>query len=94
MSTTSLKLPDDLKARAEAAARKRGTTVHAFMVEAVRTATSAAEQRARFVAGALAAREGMEKSGKGYVAEEVHAYLRAKLRGVKARRPKAKSWRA
>ncbi|MGH8454254.1 MAG: hypothetical protein ACRESW_06860 [Nevskiales bacterium] len=94
MSTTSLKLPDELKDRAAAAAKTRGISTHAFMVEAVRQATTSSEQRARFLADAQAARRAMRKSGKGYAADEVHAYLRAKVRARRAPRPKAKSWRA
>ena len=45
MSTTSLKLPDDLKERAAAAAKIQGITPHAFMVEAIRMAATAAENR-------------------------------------------------
>ncbi len=94
MPTTSLKLPDDLKNRAAAAAEARGVSVHAFMVEAVRRATTAAELRARLVKDALAARAEMRKTGKGYDFAEVHAYLRARIQGKRVRRPKAKSWRA
>ena len=94
MSTTSLKLPDDLKARAAAAAKLRGVSTHAFMLDAIQTAATMTEQRASFIADAHAALKQARKSGKGYAADEVHAYLRAKVRGLPARRPKAKSWRA
>jgi len=73
MSTTSLKLPDELQQRAIAAA-------------------TAAKRRAGFVAEAEAVREEMLKTGKGYDADEVHAYLQARLAGTKPPRPKAKSW--
>jgi predicted transcriptional regulator len=93
MSTTSLKLPDDLKERAVAAARSQGLTTHAFMVEAIRQAATASEQRSRFIAEAEAARKAMLKSGKGYDASEVHAYLRDRIAGKAKNRPKAKLWR-
>lgn len=82
MTTTSLKLPDDLKARAAAAAKSRGVTTRAFMLEAIREATAVAEQRAQFVAAAQAARNDMLHSGEGYAADEVHNYLRAKASGA------------
>jgi predicted transcriptional regulator len=94
MTTTSLKLPDELKARAASAAKTRGITTHAFMLEAIRGATAATEQRAEFVAAAQEARRDMLHSGKGYAADEVHQYLHAKASGAPAPRPKAKSWRA
>lgn len=96
MSTTSLKLPDDVKQLAAAAARRQGITPHAFMVDAIRAAAVAAEKRAAFVADALAARAETLESGKGHAAAEVHAYIAARARGKAATtlaKPKAKSWR-
>ena len=93
MSTTSLKLPDELKQQAVAAAQRQGLAPHAFMVAAIERATTAAERRAGFVAEAQAAREEMLVSGTGHDADEVHAYLQARVAGQEAARPKAKSWR-
>jgi predicted transcriptional regulator len=94
MSTTSLKLPEDVKQLAAAAAKQQGVTPHAFMVDAIRTAATNAERRAQFVADAVSAREETVKSGKGYAATEVHAYLRARAQGKAAPKPRAKNWRA
>jgi predicted transcriptional regulator len=93
MSTTSLKLHDELKQRAATVAQNQGVSPHAFMVQAIEMATQAAEQRADFVATALAAREKILTTGKGYDAEEVHAYIKARLDGKKVAKPRAKSWR-
>ncbi|MDE2257077.1 MAG: CopG family transcriptional regulator [Xanthomonadaceae bacterium] len=93
MTTTSLKLPDDLKTRAAAAARIRGVTPHAFMIEAIRVVAAATEQRASFIADAMAADAQMRKTGKGYAADAVHKYIKDKVAGVPARKPKAMSWR-
>lgn len=93
MSTTSLKLPKDVKQLAIAAADRQGVTPHAFMVDAIRVAAEAAERRAAFVSDAVAAREESLKSGQGYAAAEVHAYIRARAQGKAASKPKAKSWR-
>lgn len=94
MTTTSLKLPDELKQRAVAAAEKIGVSPHAFMVNAIEQAATAAEQRAGFVAEALAAREQMLETGKGYDTAEVHGWLMARIAGKKPVKPKAKSWRS
>lgn len=94
MSTTSLKLPDELKQRAVAAAEKLGVSPHAFMVHAIERAATAAEQRAGFVAEARAAREQMLKTGKGYDAAEVHEYLKSRIAGGKTAKPKAASWQS
>jgi predicted transcriptional regulator len=94
MSTTSLKLPDELKQRAIAVAQEQGVSPHAFMVQAIERAATAGEQRAGFIAEAQAAREQTLKSGKGYDADDVHAYLKARIAGKKSTKPKAKSWRS
>lgn len=92
MSTTSLKLSDELKQRAVAAAEMKGVSPHAFMVSAIEQAATAAEQRAGFVGEARAARDRMLKTGKGYDAGQVHAYLKSRIAGKKSAKPKAKAW--
>ncbi|MBI3711372.1 MAG: hypothetical protein HY253_00175 [Burkholderiales bacterium] len=105
MTTTSLKLSNDLKQRAVAVAQELGMTPHAFMVDAIRKASEAAEKHAAFVAQAKAARETMLKTGLGFDADEVHVYLRERIAGATAATPdikksgknvapKAKPWRA
>ncbi|MET3105962.1 putative transcriptional regulator [Oxalobacteraceae bacterium GrIS 2.11] len=93
MSTTSLKLSDDLKQRAISAATSQGVSTHAFMVNAIEQAATSAESRANFIADANAAREQMLSTGKGYNSEDVHAYIQARVAGRKATKPRAKSWR-
>lgn len=94
MSTTSLKLSDELKQRAIAAAEMKGVSTHAFMVQAIEQAATSAERRASFVTEAQAAREQMLTTGKGYDASEVHAYLKARIAGNKPAKPKARSWQS
>lgn len=91
MSTTSLKLSDELKQRTVAAAEKKGVSPHAFVVQAIEQAATAAERRASFVSDAQAARAQMLSTGEGYDAGEVHGYLKARVAGKNAQ-PKAKSW--
>jgi predicted transcriptional regulator len=93
MSTTSLKIPDELKQRAAAAAQELGVSIQTFMVDAIRQAADAVEQRQQFVAQALAARAEMLQSGTGHDADEVRTYLRQRIGNEKAKRPDAKSWR-
>lgn len=94
MTTTSLKLPDDLKKRAANAAHELGVSPHAFMVSAIEQAAHSTEQRLRFIAEAKSAREEMIDSGQGLDADEVHAFLKAKVSGKKVSKPKIRSWRA
>ena len=93
MTTTSLKLPADLKKRIAAAARGRGMTAHAFMVNAIEESARAAELRAAFVATAQKARQASLRGGKGYDADQVHEYLQKRLKGERTVRPKAVAWR-
>jgi predicted transcriptional regulator len=50
MSTTTIRLPDDLKARVVAAAERAGTSAHGFILEAIAEKAAAAELRADFAA--------------------------------------------
>jgi len=93
MPTTSLKLSDELKNRAAAAAQQIGVSPHAFMLKAIEHAATAAEQRSRFLEEAQVARNTMIDTGKGFDADEVHAYLKARAGGKKTAKPKARSWR-
>lgn len=93
MATTSLKLPDDLKARVRHAAQARGMSPHAFLLESVRLATIASEQRADFISQAQSAREQAIADNEAYDADEVHVYARARARGKTASAPKAGRWR-
>ncbi len=94
MATTSLKLSDELKQRAVAVAQKQGVSPHAFMVDAIEHAATAAERRAGFVEDAQTARDQMRKTGKGFDPDAVHAYLKARITDKKAPMPKAQSWQS
>ncbi|MBP6465871.1 MAG: DUF1778 domain-containing protein, partial [Rubrivivax sp.] len=52
MSTTTIRLPDELRERIERVASARGSSAHAFMVEAVARAAEQEEQRLDFEAEA------------------------------------------
>lgn len=93
MPTTSLKLPDEVKQLAAAAAEHQGISPHAFMVGAIRAAAVAAEKRAAFISDAMASRVETHASGTGHEATEVHAYIRERAAGRKVAKPTAKSWR-
>lgn len=93
MPTTSLKLPEDLKNLAADAARREGVSTHAFMVEAIRSAVAVAEQRAAFLAEALAARADAIQTGLGVDSIAAHDYLRSRVRGQPSPRPKVGRWR-
>ena len=91
-STTSIKLPDQLKARVAAIAALEGKTAHAYMVETLDESTRIKEVRARFLAEATASRAEFEKTGLAYDAKDVFAHFRDKLAGKPTRKPRLKQW--
>lgn len=93
VTATSLKLPKRLKSRLERLARRRGESPHAFMLRALESQVDAAERYQSFLDDAQRADEAMRRSGLGYEAREVHAYIEAKALGRRAKRPKAVRWR-
>jgi predicted transcriptional regulator len=93
MSTTLLKLPDELNQRAIDAAQALGISPHTFMVNAIRQAVHAVEQRAAFIVQARDARAEMLAEGQGYAADDVRTYLRSRLTDPAAARPAKTPWR-
>jgi len=95
MSTvaTSLKIPSELKTRIEKLAQTSGKTTHAFVLSALEEYVSRSELAEQFLEDAIAADDQMQRSGLGYDAREVHAYVTAKAQGQRARRPRVKRWR-
>jgi predicted transcriptional regulator len=87
MSTTTLKLSDDLKSRIAPIARAAGKTAHAWMVDAIESQLALAEMRDGFIADAQAAATAIDAGGALYAAEDVHAYIVARAQGKLARRP-------
>jgi hypothetical protein len=50
-------------------------------------------QRSQFIGEALDARSEMLQSGLGHDADDVHAYLRKRIKDKQTPRPDAKAWR-
>lgn len=87
MSTTTIRLPDDLKARIAVAAKRSGTTTHGFILEAIAEKTEQAERRADFDAEAEDRYAAIVATGKTIAWEEMRTYLEARLAGEHAERP-------
>lgn len=86
----SLRIPEEIKKRVEKLAQARDTTAHAFMVGAIEERLLAEETRAEYHAEATARLSHMKKTGKGIPADEVFNYLRKRVQGKPAARPKAR----
>ena len=81
-STTTLKLPEELKARIVSAAQASGKSPHAFMVEALEAQARLAEMRQSFMD------DEVDAGGELYAMEDVQAYILARTSGKAAKRPK------
>ncbi|MDB5807824.1 MAG: CopG family transcriptional regulator [Betaproteobacteria bacterium] len=92
MSTTSLKLPEELKSRIAQVAEKSDRSPHALMLEILEQGVTAQEKRREFVESALEAQREFDRTREGYAAEDVAAYFEAKMRGEKPPKLKLKKW--
>jgi len=91
MTTTTIRLPPDLKSRVAAAAKRSGTTAHSFILEAIAEKAAQEEQRAEFEAQAEARYANIASMGKTITWEEMRTYLEARLNGESAQRPQART---
>ena len=87
-ATTTLKLPEELKARIASAAQASGRTPHAFMIEALEVQARLAEMRQSFINDAIASAADVDAGGALYAMEDVQAYILARTSGKAAKRPK------
>lgn len=90
MSTTTIRLPEELKTRVAAAARRAGTTPHSFILEAIAEKADQAERRAEFLDEADRRLANIASSGKTIPWADMRRYLEDRLAGKKARRPAAR----
>lgn len=89
MSTTTIRLPEDLKARITSAAERAGKTTHSFILEAIAEKAELEEQRADFDAEADARFARIVASGKTIPWTDMRLYLEDRLAGKQVPRPLA-----
>jgi predicted transcriptional regulator len=85
--TTTLKLPEKLKARIARLAKATGRSPHNLMIEALEREVTREERMKAFVQDALDAKADIEAGGAVYRAEDVHAWMERLARSGKAPRP-------
>lgn len=90
MSTTTIRLPDDLKVRVAEAAKRAGTTAHGFILEAIAEKTAQEERRADFDTVAEDRYAALVASGKTIPWQEMRGYLEARIAGKTAKPPVAR----
>jgi predicted DNA-binding protein len=87
MSTTTIRIPEELKARVAAAAERAGTTAHSFILEAIAEKAEQAERRTDFYAVADKRYANLVASGKTIPWEKMRAYLESRIAGAPDKRP-------
>ena len=85
-TTTSLKLPDELKEKISALAQGVAQTPHAYMVEAIAEKVARDEKRRQFIRDALESVAEVARTGLVYRADDVHREFLARARGKRARK--------
>jgi len=90
MSTTTIRLPEDLKSRVSAAAKRAGTTTHGFILEAIAEKAEQEERRTAFDAEAEDRYARIAATGKTIPWQEMRGYLESRLTGKEVKRPVAR----
>lgn len=90
MSTTTIRIEDDLKARVAAAAEQMGKSAHAFIVDALAERVEQVELDAAFHALAEERWANIRATGKTVAWDDAKAYLVARANGERPRKPTAR----
>ena len=90
MSTTTIRLPEELKARIAVAAKRAGTTAHNFILHAVEEKTTREERRSDFHDVADQRYADIVANGNAVPWSEMRRFLEDRLNGKPAKRPAAR----
>ncbi len=93
MSTTSFRLPDDLKESIDRLAAEAGKTSHGYVIDALKRQTEQDIARSEFHAEARERLDEMHRTGMSVPWEEVRQYLIDRAAGKKPVWPKARKLR-
>lgn len=85
-TTTSLKLPDDLKEKVSNLAQGVAQTPHAYMVEAIAEKVARDEKRQDFLRAAEESAEEVARTGLVYRAKDVHREFLARAAGKRSKK--------
>ena len=90
MPTTTIRIPDALKARISRAAAASGTNMHSFILEAISDKTDLAERRADFHSEADQRYEQILETGKTIGWNEMRRYMESRAAGASSPKPRAR----
>ena len=88
MSTTTIRIPKELKDKVARAAERAGKTPHGFILEAIAEKAELEERRAAFVESAEQRYARIAASGRTVAWSEMRRYLERRLAGSRAAPPK------
>jgi predicted transcriptional regulator len=87
-TTTSLKLPDELKERIAELAEGVAQTPHAYMVDAIAERVARDEKRREFLEAGKRSLAHFKRTGIAYAHEDVMRYFQAKAAGKNPAKPR------
>jgi predicted transcriptional regulator len=90
VSTTTIRLPDDLKERVAAAAEKTGQSPHSFILQAIAEKAQHTERQSEFLGVAEQRFSEIAATGKTIAWDDMRAYLQARAEGKAPPRPRAR----
>jgi predicted transcriptional regulator len=91
MSTTTIRLEDDLKSRVAAAAQRSGKSPHAFILDAIQQTVEQSEADDAFERLADERWARLLKSGKAVPFDVAKAYIEARAQGSSGVKPAARA---
>lgn len=92
MSTTTIRIDDDLKVRVAAAAQRAGKTAHAFILDAISQTVEQVELDKAFITLADQRWANIQTGGKTVPWDDAKAYFAARASGEPARKPAARKF--
>lgn len=90
MTTTTIRIENDMKSRVVAAAERTGKTAHAFMLDAIAQTVELTEQDDDFHRAADQRWAKILATGKTVPWDDARAYIEARSRGEQATKPLAR----
>lgn len=87
MSSTTIRMPDELKFRIHHVAKAQGTTAHALILEAIAEKADCAERRLALVDAAKARMSAIAESGETIGWQGIRDHLKARSQGPSSQPP-------
>ena len=88
--TTTIRLPEELKARLARLAEREGTSTHSLILDAIAEKTEALERRQSFLAEARDRHAEYRATGEGVAWEDMRDHLRRRVAGEEVAPPAAR----